>query len=221
MSVEDPGFELDHFFVAVSDSAAGIGDLKAGGFELSPPHPHTGQGTASRGIIFDNVYLELIWLTDAAEATSAPVKRTRLADRLRTGSGACPFGLGLRRTTRTDLDFSFETWPYSPPYLPEGMSFQMAASSEDLNEPLVFYMPWVSGPIPSPPPHANGARRVTGLELVLTGKVLESPTLDGLSGGDMISFSPGEAFLMLVELDHGESGEMLDLRPEIPVLIRW
>jgi hypothetical protein len=221
MSEQDPGLELDHFFVAVTDSAAGAAALESRGFEVGLSHPHAGQGTASRGVIFENVYLELIWLTDTAEARSAPIRRTRLADRLRSGSGACPFGLGLRRTAETDPDLPFDTWAYSPPYLPEGASFQMAASSEVLAEPLVFYLPWALGRALPPPEHPNGARSVTGLEIFLTEGSSGSETMAAVSGAGLVSFRQGDAFQMVVELDHGEAGKSLDLRPEIPLLIQW
>lgn len=218
---EDPEYELDHVFVAVSGLDAGTKALESAGFELSPPHPHPGQGTASRGIIFENTYLELIWLSDIAEARSAPIKRTRLADRLRPGSGACPFGLGLRRTAESTPEFPFDTWDYSPPYLPEGGSFQMAASSEVLSEPLVFFLPWVSASSLPRAEHPNGARRVTRLELFLRDGVEASPTVSALSAAGLVLARSGGAYLMALELDHGASGESLDLRPEIPLRVEW
>ena len=67
---------------------------------------------------------------------------------------------------------------------------------------------------------------MTGLEIFLTelsrveGRP-ESRTLAAVSAAELISVRHGEAFLMVVELDHGESGAALDLRPEIPVRIIW
>ncbi len=218
---EGPGYELDHFFVAVPGLHAGTEALESAGFDLSPPHPHPGQGTASRGIIFENTYLELIWLTDVAEAESDLIKRTRLADRLRPGSGACPFGLGLRRTDEAMPELPFDTWDYSPPYLPAGAAFQMAVTSETLSEPLVFYLPWVSAPALPGPKHPNGARRVTRLELSLVDGAERSPTLSPLSAAGLLTARSGGAYLAVIELDHGGSGESLDLRPEIPLRVEW
>jgi hypothetical protein len=218
---KDSGYELDHFFVAVPGLDAGTKALESAGFDLGPPHPHPGQGTASRGVIFESTYLELIWLTDVAEAESDLIRRTRLADRLRTGSGACPFGLGLRRTAEAMPEFPFDTWHYSPPYLPEGTSFQMASTSETLSQPLVFYLPWVSAPALPRSEHPNGARRVTRLELFLVDGAERSPTLSALSAAGLVMARSGGVYRMTVELDHCESGESLDLRPEIPLRIEW
>lgn len=218
---EDPGFELDHFFVAVAEPDAGATALDSAGFQITPPRPHPGQGTASRGVIFENAYLELIWLADRTEAESPRIKRTRLADRLRSGSGACPFGFGLRKSTATDPALPFETWDYSPPYLPEGMSFQMAVSSEVLNEPLVFYLPWATGSALPPPEHPNGVRRVTGLEIVLLEGISGSTTIDAVSQTDLVSYRKGEKFQLVVELDNRGAGKSLDLRPDLPLRIQW
>jgi hypothetical protein len=217
---EDPGFELDHFFVAVAGPDAGAAALESAGFQITAPQPHPGQGTASRGVIFENAYLELIWLADRTEAESPQIQRTRLADRLRSGSSACPFGLGLRRAGEESPAFAFDTWDYSPPYLPEGMSFQMASSSEALKEPLVFYLPWVVGSIDPGPGHSNGARKVTGLEILLPWATSGSKTVQAVSQTDLVSFREGEGFQMVVELDDGNAGKSLDLRPDIPLRIQ-
>lgn len=218
---QSPGLELDHFFVAVSGLEAGSPAVEAAGFLASPSHPHPGQGTASRGILFENAYLEFIWLTDPAEAESPPIRRTRLSERVNPGSGACPFGIGLRMTGDGQSPVPFETWEYRPPYLPDGLSFQMSVNSENLGEPLVFVLPWLSGPSRPPSNHSNGARRVTELEIVMEGGVTESETLTEISGAGVASFRFGPEYFMDLELDGGQSGESLDLRPEIPLRIRW
>jgi len=215
------GLEIDHFFVAVSGPESGSAELDAAGFQAGPSNAHPGQGTASRGILFENAYLEMIWLTDRAEADSPQIKRTRLGVRADPPSGSCPFGIGLRRKGEQDVVLPFETWAYRPPYLPEGMSFQMSASSDQLGEPLVFFLPWLSAPAWPAPDHGNGARRVTGLEIVLEEQVLDSETISAFSGIDLVSFRTGAAYFMDVELDRAESGHSLDLRPGVPLRIRW
>ena len=75
-------FELDHVFVAASVGAPEIQFLASAGFTEGLYRDHPGQGTASRGIFFSNIYLELIWLTDAQAARTPPVRRTCLAERV-------------------------------------------------------------------------------------------------------------------------------------------
>jgi len=218
---QSSGFELDHFFVAVPGPESGFAAVEAAGFTTSPSHPHPGQGTASRGVCFENAYLEFIWLTDPNEAASTPIRRTRLSERIDPSSGVCPFGIGLRQKGDMDPKLPFQTWDYRPPYLPEGLSFQMSESSMELGEPLVFFLPWLSGPGRPPEEHPNGARRVTELRIVLQDGAAESETLAALSEASVATFRSGSGYFMEIELDGGRSGKSLDLRPETPLRIKW
>ena len=221
VEVQSAEFEIDHFFVAVRGPESGSAALEAAGFQGGPSNAHPGQGTASRGILFENAYLELIWLTDRTEAGSSPIQRTRLGDRLEPESEACPFGIGLRRKGEGDAALPFETWDYRPPYLPEDMSFQMGVSSVQLGEPLVFFLPWLSAPAWPAPEHGNGARRVTRLEIVLEEQALNSETISAVSEIGLASFRTGADFFLDVELDEAKAGGSLDLRPDVPLRIRW
>jgi hypothetical protein len=221
MKPQEAAFELDHFFVAVPGPDTGVELLERAGFLLGTSHEHPGQGTESRGVLFENVYLELIWLANPEEANSPPIRRTRLAERIDPSSGACPFGLGLRRNGEAEVVLPFETWDYRPPYLPEGVSFQMGGSSERLEEPLVFFLPWLTGPAWPSSEHPNGARRVTGLQMVLTEGAVESETARALSEVGIASFLSGTDFFLDVELDEGQSGRSLDLRPKVPLRLKW
>jgi hypothetical protein len=221
MEAQTAGFELDHFFAAVDGPEAAGEALESAGFLPGPSNTHPGQGTASRGILFENAYLELIWLSDAEEARGPAIRRTRLAERLILGGDACPFGIGLRGGGIGPVRLPFETWEYRPPYLPEELFFRMAESSEDLEEPLVFFLPWLSGPTWPPSDHPNRAKEVTGLEITLTGRAVDSPTVSALSRSGIASFIQGPDYFMDVELDRGRSGETLDLRPALPLRLRW
>jgi hypothetical protein len=219
--VQNVAVELDHFFVAVPTPDSGVEALREAGFVEGPSAVHRGQGTASRGFVFENAYLELIWLSDGEEARSPAVRRTRLEERTRAGSHACPFGIGLRNAEGTQARVPFATWEYKPPYLPEGYAIRMAETSEDLQEPLVFFLPWVSAPVLEAPRHPNGARRVTGLHLGLESEEPKSSVLAALQENGVASFTPDGAFLMDLELDGGAAGQSLDLRPLAPLRIRW
>jgi hypothetical protein len=213
--------ELDHFFVAASGPEQGSLLLEEAGFSLGRFNAHPGQGTGSRGVFFENAYLELIWLVSAEEANAPLIRRTRLAERTQPGSRACPFGIGLRGTGPIEAGLSFPTWEYTPPYLPEGLSFRMGVNSELSEEPLVFLLPWLSGPAWSAPDHPNQARSVTRLSVILGRDTGQSEVLSALSEAGVASFRPGSAPMMVVELDEGRAGQALDLRPELPLRIAW
>ncbi len=216
-----PGLELDHIFLAVPGPEVGSPAFEEAGFLFSAPNPHPGQGTMSRGILFENAYLELIWLTDPEEADSPPIRRTRLRERMDSSAGACPFGIGMRGSADGSVHLPFDTWDYRPPYLPEGIAFRMAVSSENLDEPLVFFLPWLSSPTWPVPEHPNGAKRITRVEISIEGEPRESETISAISAAGILSFRSHNEHFMEVELDGGRSGQSLDLRPEVPLRISW
>jgi hypothetical protein len=213
-------FELDHVFVAARFEAPEMKLLREAGFLEGPAHDHPGQGTASRGIFFENAYLELIWLTDATAAAARAVSRTGLAQRSDPRQEACPFGFGLRSTLDPVPRPPFATWEYSPPYLPEGTSFPMAASSEKLDEPLIFVLPWARSPSWEVPDHPNGARRLTA---VTFGPRVSKPSevLTSFLGLGLARCADSDAPLLQVELDQHRQEHDRDFRPDLPLTIHW
>jgi len=213
-------FELDHVFVAVSAGGPEIQLLKDAGFLEGPAHDHSGQGTASRGIFFENAYLELIWLTDPKAAAVPPVLRTGLAKRADPQQPASPFGFGLRSPMKHVPKPPFETWDYRPAYLPEGVALAIAANSEELQEPLIFVLPWSRRAAWEVPEHANGARRLTRVGLSL-GVPSSSRVMSAFLGLGLVSLEDDASNLLRLELDQRAQGVQVDLRPHLPLLLEW
>jgi hypothetical protein len=63
----------------------------AGGLLLDPGTRHVGQGTRNRRVIFDNCYVELLWVDSPVDAKASGL---RFEDRC--AGRACPFGVVLR-----------------------------------------------------------------------------------------------------------------------------
>ncbi len=213
------GFELDHVFVAASPGAPEMRILAEAGFLEGPDHDHPGQGTASRGIFFENAYLELIWLTDPGVARSPAIRRTRLADRIDPGCPGNPLGFGLRSPEHPLPPAPFATWPYRPPYLPVDASFAVSISSEIIGEPFLFVLPWARAPSWKVPPHPNGARRMTRVTLVHPAPV--SDELKAFLDLGSVSWEDGSEPAVRMELDRGRGGRELDTRPHLPLAVRW
>ncbi len=212
--------ELDHVFVAASFEAPEMRLMREAGFLAGPVHDHPGQGTASRGVFFENAYLELIWLTDPAVADGPRIRRTRLARRADPRDEASPFGFGLRSARDPVPRPPFETWAYGPPYLPEGVSFAMAENSERLDEPLIFILPWSRTPSWEVPPHPNGARHLSRVALGSYGSS-HSPVMSAFLGLGLVAQVDAAAPLLEVHLDDGRQAQELDLRPSLPLVVRW
>lgn len=213
-------FELDHIFVAASVDAPEIRLLTTMGFAEGPTNDHPGQGTACRRVYFENLYLELLWLTDAQAANRFPVSKTGLAQRADPRHPSSPFGFGLRSTIDPVPDPPFATWTYSPGYLPEGTAFAMGANSDVLDEPLVFVLPWGRTPTWSTPDHPNGTRRLTKV-CIVPGHSSPSEVMAGVLALGLVSLQAGDGPLMRLELDHGAQQEHHDLRPHLPIEILW
>jgi len=212
--------ELDHVFVSASVDAPEIELIREAGFIEGSTHDHPGQGTASRGIFFENAYLELIWLTDPAVAAAPPITRTGLATRADPLQGASPFGFGLRSTQDPVPPLPFDTWDYMPPYLPRGSAFRMAANSKVLNEPLIFLLPWSRAPSWDVPDHPCGARRITKVRF---GPCSDAPSavIQGFLDLGLVSCTKTHGPLLQVQLDDGIKGDRCDLRPGLPLVVDW
>lgn len=169
--MDDNRFEVDHVFVAVRHGAPELAELLRAGFAEGPPNVHLGQGTACRRVFFENGYLEFLWLEDAREASDSPVDRTGLAQRTRCVGGVSRLGVALRSKTDdgSEPELPIRTWPYRPAYLPAGTSIPVAANAGELRQPLVFFMPEAFASGRHSFGHPNGARRVTGIEVVQRG----------------------------------------------------
>jgi Glyoxalase-like domain len=91
-----PGMSLalDHVFCAVDDPDQAVRGIQGAGWVLDAGSVHAGQGTRNRRLVWREQYLELVWVADALEARTNPLRLDRRGDWLTTG--ASPFGFGLR-----------------------------------------------------------------------------------------------------------------------------
>lgn len=180
--------DLCHLFVFVADPAAALDILTRTGLAESFRRRHPGQGTANVCACFDNSYLELLWAEDESELISAPIVRTRLAERARwRETGASPFGIGLRR-------LRVPAWDYRPPFLPEGMSIPVALASEDPRQPFLFRSPgearpdaWTDGRA-GDRQKAAGLCEIIGLDLDLP--VAPAPAFKVLAEQGLVTLKP-------------------------------
>jgi hypothetical protein len=214
-------FELDHLFVFTPPDAPVADRITAAGFTEGPPNTHPGQGTACRRFFFDNVMLELLWVTDEAEARSPSIRRTGLWKRsCWAESDAAPLGICLRGATET-RPAPFATWDYRPPYLPSGMAILNATSSLVVAEPLLFMTPAFPRGNRELPAYANGVQEVSAVEVSLTHQGPYSEEFRAVVDAGLVSVVHGERPCLDVTFDRGRVGEVLDLQGEIALVLRW
>ena len=224
-SVAHAQLAVDHLFVIVSEAAPEAQLLEGAGFSKPPEvTKHEGQGTASIFFDFDNLYLELVWIDDAEQLESSDPE---LAARFQGApSTASPFGIGLHRTSPDVEELSFPTHSHTAEWMRPGTEIRIA-TGQPLVEPMVFVVPaYMSFPEflkvrGDAPKHPNGAVRVTSVRLSGSGLRTRSPALDAVVRGTIIESVEADAPLLELELDHGRSGETLDCRPELPLVVRY
>lgn len=227
--------ELDHFFVWVTSGAPERAGLEAIGLRPFPELiPHPGQGTSAIAFLFENAYLEMLWLDD--EEAAARAGREAGADFLARGrfpeTGASRFGVGLRRADDTDpRPAPFPTADYVAEWMPPGCALAMDTGVRDLAAPMVFVEPGIltfeayqerMPQLLDAMVHPAGVRRLTRARLTVPAALAESPAMRALAGAGAVAVSvaAGAEELLELELDGG-TAHAHDLRPALPVVIRW
>jgi hypothetical protein len=217
--------ELDHVFILCAVDAPEAAALSRLGLTEGPPNTHPGQGTACRRFLFDNAYIELLWVCDEREARSEGVRRTKLWERWsQRGQGACPFGIVLRPKGNAPVEQPpFPAWAYRPSYLPAGLAIDMAVDTP-LNEPEFFYLGFQRGrarQVPEPAAHAIAATRVTSVSIGAPAPGPQSMAARSAVAGGVLSFNSSGEFVLGLTFDRAGTGTRDDLRPELPLVLQW
>ena len=69
--------------------------------------------------------------------------------------------------------------------------------------------------------HPNGARRLTGVRVVVPSNADLPPAANYLAESRVAKFDSGPAWLMEVTLDDGKQGAARDLRPDLPLVVHY
>lgn len=210
--------ELDHVFMMIAQDGPEIARLEALGLVETYRRRHVGQGTANACYAVENFYLELLWVDDPEAARSPAIRRTGLFERsLWRRNGACPFGIAWRGDAPPDI----ETWPFRPPYLPDGVSIPVAVASDDPRQPMLFRSPATSPPIDWPAERRGALQSAAGLStlassrLTLPASVAPSSALDRLSAATALSLAAGSDYALELTLRTGDGATRRLFLPEL------
>jgi hypothetical protein len=210
--------ELDHFFVVTRPGAPGGDSLAALGLVEGTPNVHPGQGTANRRFFFANAMLELIYIRNEHEAAGGPAGKLNMPERARSAA-ASPFGL-VFRSTSSSTSPPFPGWRHFAEYLPDGSHFHIGENSDRLDEPLCVVMPAnISAPSRQPAPR-HPFTTVTSVRISVLA-ASPSPVLAAVSGIGPLSIAPSQPHLLELQFNDGAAGQEKDLRPQLPLIIRW
>jgi hypothetical protein len=207
-AARQPHVELDHAYIVVEPGgAAGIDALRRAGLTVAAePRRHEGQGTASVSAMFENAYLELIWV-DSTVPVDADHQATfewfQRASAWRS-NGRSPFGL-----------------------LPEGSAYELLLQPEDSLAADLFVVPaatavptWISRAmkrIPEEFRHPRGDRTISLVRV--HGPPGHAPSAFAVLKPGRIEMVSGATPLLEVHLDGSGQELRTDLRPALPLVI--
>jgi hypothetical protein len=172
--------------------------------------------------------LELVFITDPAEAQSDRTRRTRLWDRLeRTDPTVSPFGIIFKPSVPEAPQAPFPTWSYRPSYLPPDLAM-LVADGTSLYEPELFYLPFMNRPRPrgdEPTVHALPISVIHGLSIGVTRFDELSPTSRAAEAHGLLKYFPAPEPLMEISFAGAAgaadaAGMSIDLRPRLPLIFR-
>jgi hypothetical protein len=224
-------YALDHVFLCCSRGGAEAKLLLEAGLSEGSPNSHPGQGTCCRRFFFANAFLELLWISDPGEATSETSSPTRLFERWRRRStNTSPIGICLRPAANPAANPAvtsapFETWAYAPPYLPPGLSIDMAVGAP-LAEPEMFFTSFGkrpdarAGAAREPIVHALGLSELTSVTVTSSSRARLSTAARRLVETGLVGIDSGEADCLVLGFDHERSSRSLDFRPQLPLILR-
>lgn len=210
--------ELDHFFILTDPGAPQAELLSEIGLIEGTSNDHPGQGTANRRFFFSDTMLELAYIRDANEAANGPGSRLRFAERA-ADANASLFGLIVKETARS-AKVPFPGWPYYPDYYGADQYFHIGENSDLLEEPLCICAPF-DAPLPAnQPAPADAFSRVTKVHISVQ-VTQPSSVLEAIAQCERISLQLDGPHLMEVVFNEEQQGQYRDLRPGLPLVLRW
>ncbi len=212
--------EIDHAFIACRHGGPEGDSLTQLGFVEGSRNTHPGQGTANRRFFFANFMLELIWIVDAAQATSEQTRRTRLWDRCADPKTAdSPFGILFRSDAEGSLP-PFPTWAYFPSYLPAGMAIEFAEGTT-LQEPELMFLPFLRGhkPTAEPTTHRMPFGRVQSIGVAVRDPAALSAAARSIQARGLVRYFTSDRPLLELQFE-GPTAAHVDLRPTLPLVLQ-
>jgi Glyoxalase-like domain len=174
--------ELDHLFILWRPGDGLRETLEGLGLAETYRRRHLGQGTSNICYCFDNAFLELLWVEDAAVLSGPLIARTGLLERSRHRElQTCPLGLAWRGAAPGPV------WSFRPPYLAPDMDIAVSVDSDDPRLPMMFQSPGDTPPLAWPETrrgalqHGSGFGSLRIVELRLPALSPDSDALDTIA----------------------------------------
>jgi hypothetical protein len=151
-------------------------------------------------------------------------------------TGWSPFGLGFRRATERDTQpLPIPTRAVRAAWMPPGAAIELLTGPADTLGPSLWIVPRGGGVVDAPAAdsvlrgaggwatlrHPLGLRRVTAVRVIAPDAAAVPPAAGDLEALAGVRFRTGAAWLLEVTFDGGAWGRTSDLRPTLPLVLRY
>jgi len=219
-------FEIDHIFILVSEGAPEAQLLIDFGLTEGPNRVHKGQGTSNRCFFFNNVMIELLWVSNEREAQNDSTAPTTLWPRWqKRNNGASAFGLCLRPSNGVSKQSPFKSWKYQPKLLfPKGMYVEIANSVTTLTEPFIFYSKfgqrhdsYINDTVRQ---HKADFNELTAINMSQS-QLGDSDAVSALLDNKIVIQHTNQLNIIELEFDGGLKGKEKDFSPRLPLKFKY
>lgn len=233
-------FEVDHVYLWVTAGAEEeVRALERLGLRVDAELTHhPGQGTSAVSVEFRNAYLELIYV-DPAVAVDSALQETVRDFRRRSAwreTGASPVGIGFHWRPGDTKNLAIPSRPYHPDWLREGTTIERLGAEENPVAPRMFVVPdylavedsaallerlETDAVLASLLRHPIGIDNLTGVRVVLSDSSGVTEVVRALDATGLVRFDVREAPVLELEFDHRRQSATADLRPLLPLVLRY
>jgi hypothetical protein len=223
--------EIDHFFICVESAIAASTLADLGLTSTVDVLRRPQQGTASRSIFFENIYLEMVWVEDAAAAQRYALE-SGINFQSRAHNSSSPFGIVMRQS----LEMSHRPFDLLPHQQTADYSSALvnfaSANLQSPQEPLCFVVPDAVSLLSlldrTSPIHQRLLDHEAGLKRLTQAKVTVDPTeqwtdsIRLLQQEQVIEVEPGRIPVLELSFDDRVQQKTIDLRwLKIPVVLNY
>ncbi len=237
--LKNPSPELYQIYYICVFSAIGkqlIPFLQKLGLNCTEPQSNSTQGTVSTLIFFENVYLEIFWFEENSPLVPHDMEQEfNFQARVNwISTGASPFGFGLFYSTTNQDNFVPE--PAEVIVISESPTSASLQSFCPLNlanpeEPICYFVPdyeakrnrldrslAIAEETRKP---GLGIRKLTHLKTrIISHRVITPPLID-ITNQKLLEIEYKKHPLLELTFDDGNQQRLLDLRPLIPIVLRY
>ncbi len=226
-SLRSTFMKLDHLFVGTNDVVAAADVMSSCGFVEGSSNQHPGQGTANRRYFFSNAMVELLYVDDGVDSGHPQNHLLNLEARCQASlddRSISKLGVCFRPSHTRDRDPVFGCIKYTPHYLPPQLHIDIDRERR-AGEPLWFHLPFASDELVAernalePQRHPSGVSRLSQLYVTTSADSL-SHSAETINRETEVDVEIGATSLMTIDFDDRAQGQVFDLRPLLPLILR-